>query len=1175
MRRILLPLCAVTILTVACSESLGPVGRDAAPRRGAAATTTGSGITLDQSSGVLNDGVAWGQGGTHVGKGFQPTNPHLGDAIVATFFWRGTSNTITTVADHLCDPNNTPVGNTYTLVEYVSAGGYSMATYVATNVQGFPDPATTSTQLLCVHAIFSNAITEGGVVLSAYQGVNAAAAAGLGNHHAASGSGSTTTVADPGAIAVGAGALVYAVTMSDGVVGTDPPAGFTNITNVSDSAIKADGEYAVFASGGTADPHWNWYFTSPHSWLATALALNPATVTNQPPTAAFTSSCSGLTCSFTSTSSAPSGSISAYSWTFGDGGTSTVQNPSHTYVAAGTQTVTLTVTDNQGATNSVSHSVTVTAAATGIVPDKDIGTLNEQNVGTIAKGFNPTNPHIGDAIVATFVWTGPATITSVSDFQTNAARTPLGNTFHLVEQVSAGGISMATYVATNIQGFPDPNPDPTVVYAVQAVMSQPVPDGGIELSAYSGVAPVFTDAVGGHSSGSGVSSSATVSDAGSIPITAGALTYAVTSSNGIVGRSQPPNYARLSGGPMSDNFMVAEGDYMVASAAGTTDPQWTWGGFSSPATWLASDLALNPASGTTNQPPVAAFSSSCSGDTCSFTSTSSAPSGSISSYSWAFGDGGTSTVQNPSHTYAAGGTYTATLTVTDNLGATNSVSHSVTVNQPPVASFTSSCSSLTCTFTNSSSDPDGTIASNSWTFGDAGTSTAQSPSHTYAAGGTYTVTLTVTDNLGATNSVSHNVTVAAANQPPVAAFSSSCSGDTCNFTSTSSAPSGSISSYSWAFGDGGTSTVQNPSHTYAAGGSYTVTLTVTDNLGATNSVSHGVTVNQPPLAAFSPSCSGDTCSFTSTSSDPDGSITSYIWAFGDGATSTVQNPSHTYTTGGTYTVTLTVTDNLGATNSVSHSVTVNQPPVAAFNSSCSGDTCAFTSTSSDPDGSIGSYSWAFGDGGTSTVQNPSHTYAVGNTYTVTLMVTDNLGATRSVSHSVTANRPPTAAFSSSCNALTCGFTSTSSDPDGSISAYQWTFGDGTTSTAQNPSHTYATGGTYTVTLTVTDNGGATNAVSHTVTANTPPSVNAGPNQTVVVGLLYTLNASFSDPDFGPWTYTIDWGDGSSSSGNLSSPGSFSAGHTYLVPLTSHTVTVTVTDHLGASGRASKTVTVLL
>src|SRR5258708_9786926 len=124
---------------------------------------------------------------------------------------------------------------------------------------------------------------------------------------------------------------------------------------------------------------------------------------------------------------------------------------------------------------------------------------------------------------------------------------------------------------------------------------------------------------------------------------------------------------------------------MVAGGAGTAGAQGGGGGFSSAATWLASDLALNPASGTTNQPPVAAFSSSCSGDTCSFTSTSSAPSGSISSYSWAFGDGGTSTVHNPSPTYASGGTYTATLTGTDNLGATNSVSHSVTVNQPPRA----------------------------------------------------------------------------------------------------------------------------------------------------------------------------------------------------------------------------------------------------------------------------------------------------------------------------------------------------------------------------------------------------------------------------------------------------------------------------------------------------------
>src|SRR5206468_3079460 len=169
----------------------------------------------------------------------------------------------------------------------------------------------------------------------------------------------------------------------------------------------------------------------------------------------------------------------------------------------------------------------------------------------------------------------------------------------------------------------------------------------------------------------------------------------------------------------------------------------------------------------------------------------------------------------------------------------------------------------------------------------------------------------------------------------------------------------------------------------------------------------------------------------------------------------------------------------------------NQPPVAAFSSSCSALTCSFTSTSSDPDGTIASYSWTFGDGATSTVQNPSHTYAAGGTYTVTLPVTDNQGAasaTTSRTMAVTPpNQPPTAAVTSSCSALTCSFTSTSSDPDGSIASYSWNFGDGATSTAANPSHTYAAGGSYTVTLTVTDNQGAASAPTSRTIGVTPPN----------------------------------------------------------------------------------------
>src|SRR2546427_1987497 len=196
-------LLAVALFAAGCRDAVGPERH--APS-GPQFATVATAPALDQVNGTL------GGSGTALLKGFNPTNPHVGDAIIATFFWLGSTNIITSVTDHLTD--GTPVGNTYTPVEFVTADGISMATYVATNVQNFPDPNSTQNDILVVQADLSSPVTDGGVLLSAYTGVEPAFAQALGAHQSASGFGTSTTIADPGAIAIGAGALAYGVTTS-------------------------------------------------------------------------------------------------------------------------------------------------------------------------------------------------------------------------------------------------------------------------------------------------------------------------------------------------------------------------------------------------------------------------------------------------------------------------------------------------------------------------------------------------------------------------------------------------------------------------------------------------------------------------------------------------------------------------------------------------------------------------------------------------------------------------------------------------------------------------------------------------------------------------------------------------------------------------------------------------
>ncbi|MFN2309091.1 MAG: PKD domain-containing protein, partial [Gammaproteobacteria bacterium] len=169
----------------------------------------------------------------------------------------------------------------------------------------------------------------------------------------------------------------------------------------------------------------------------------------------------------------------------------------------------------------------------------------------------------------------------------------------------------------------------------------------------------------------------------------------------------------------------------------------------------------------------------------------------------------------------------------------------------------------------------------------------------------------------------------------------------------------------------------------------------------------------------------------------------------------------------------------------------NQAPNASFTYSANNLTVQFTDGSSDSDGSVVGWNWNFGDGNTSSSQNPSHTYSVAGSYTVMFTVTDNDGASNSTSRSVAvvagANAAPTADFTVTVTGLTANFTDRSRDTDGTVVAWRWDLGDGHISTAQNPVHTYASAGTYTARITVTDNQGAAASTSQTVTVEQPAS----------------------------------------------------------------------------------------
>jgi len=301
---------------------------------------------------------------------------------------------------------------------------------------------------------------------------------------------------------------------------------------------------------------------------------------------------------------------------------------------------------------------------------------------------------------------------------------------------------------------------------------------------------------------------------------------------------------------------------------------------------------------------------------------------------------------------------------------------------------------------------------------------------------------------------------------PVADFSYTVNGKTVAFRDTST---GSPTAWIWTFGDGTTDSTRNPSHTYANTGTYTVTLTASNNDGSSStSLSVNIVPSvSAPVASFTSTVNGKTVTFTDTST---GSPTKWSWSFGDRKTSKVQNPGHTYSKDGTYTVTLRASNSAGS-SSTSASVKIGTPasvPGASFTSTVNGKTVTFTDTST---GSPTKWSWSFGDRKTSKEQNPVHTYAKDGTYTVTLGVANSAGSSGTSASVKVGTEPsvPGARFTYTVNGKTVTFTDTST---GNPSKWSWSFGDRRTSRVQNPVHTYSKAGTYTVSLGVANSAGS-------------------------------------------------------------------------------------------------------
>ncbi len=752
---------------------------------------------------------------------------------------------------------------------------------------------------------------------------------------------------------------------------------------------------------------------SPNRGSIYLVQLNDGTAPAANFTASRTLGVAPLTVAF---SDASTGEVTAWVWNFSDGPQSSLRNPSKTFTAPGSYDVHLTAKGPKGKDLETKRAfITVVAG-----PLADFSATPTQGLAPLPVQFTDRS----EGNVTSWWW-------DFGDGASSSARHPA----HL--------FPAGTYtVSLTVSGPSGTHTQTRTAFVTAAALAPDAQFTAEPRAGYSPLAVQFTDLSSGDVStrawsfGDGASSSA---------------------ANPLHTYTAPGSYSvslTVSGGHGSDQE-IRSGWIVVASAV------------------PAADFAATPTQGLAPLP--VRFSDLSTGN--------------VTGYAWDFGDGLGSNLAAPEHVYDEPGTYTVTLTLVGPDGSdVETKTDLIVVDEPPPSAEFQSSSTIgfppfEVQFTDQSS---GTITSSTWDFGDGAGSDETDPLHVFAAPGTYTVALTVQGPKGSSTEVKSSL-IRVEDPTPVAAFSAPLTNGIAPLAvQFADASAGLITSWSWDFGDGAQAFESDPEHVYLVPGSYDVRLSVAGPAGSAEVLRTAfVVVAQPapsadflaaPRSGFAPLA----VQFTDQSL---GLLSARAWSFGDGASSSQINPLHVYTAPGSYDVALVVGGPGGVhAETKSALITVLDPmPVAAFAASAtSGVTPLAVQFADASSGLVTGWSWDFGDGSSSNEVNPSHTFTTPGTYTVSLTAVGPAGADlETKSAFVTVQWPlpvpefdagPVAGFAP----LPVAFTDLST---GNVTAWAWSFGDGTTSRLRHPVKVYTREGAFTVTLTARGPGGA-RSVTH-------------------------------------------------------------------------------------------------